>query len=161
MAELTLEEARNEEPEKKKVTQEEFDKTFLELLGKCTKTVFLDDHGNDCTIPTNRIDLRTSDDKWLFDIQFTGKEHFWFSYEQVLSILKEKYSLQYNEIQRLMKNQVSTRFRIHECTPELCSIWRNSLVNNTEKKICLIYVLNAKVPALLPKRILCSCECFL
>src|SRR5574344_1901173 len=117
MAELTLEEARNEEPEKKEVTQEEFDKTFLELLGKCTKTVFLDDHGNDCTIPTNRIELRTSDDKWLFDIQFTGKEHFWFSYEQVLSILKEKYSLQYNEIQRLMKNQVSTRFRIHECTP--------------------------------------------
>ena len=129
MAELTLEEARNEEPEKKEVTQEEFGKTFTELLKKCTKTVFLDDHGNDCTIPTNRIDLRTSDDKWLFDIQFTGKEHFWFSYEQVLSILKEKYSLQYNEIQRLMKNQVSTRFRIHECTPELCSIWRNSLVN--------------------------------
>ena len=152
MAELNINEARKiykydslkslmltkfskEELETQEVSQEEFDKTFLELLGKCTKTVFLDDHGNDCTIPTNRIDLRTSDDKWLFDIQFTGKEHFWFSYEQVLSILKEKYSLQYNEIQRLMKNQVSTRFRIHECTPELCSIWRNSLVNNTEKKI--------------------------
>ena len=119
MAELTLEEARNEEPEKKEVTQEEFGKTFTELLKKCTKTVFLDDHGNDCTIPTNRIDLRTSDDKWLFDIQFTGKEHFWFSYEQVLSILKEKYSLQYNEIQRLMKNQVNTRFGMHDCTPSV------------------------------------------
>ena len=153
MAELTLEEAREiykksdslkslmltkfskEELETQEVSQEEFDKTFLELLGKCTKTVFLDAYVNECIVPSNRIELRTSDDKWLFDIQFTGKEHFWFSYEQVLSILKEKYSLQYNEIQRLMKNQMSTRFRIHECTPELCSIWRNSLVNNTEKKI--------------------------
>ena len=153
MAELNIEEAREiykksdelkemmltkyskEELEKHEVSQEEFDKTFLELLGQCTKTVFLDENGYKSGSPTNRIELRTSDDKWLFDIQFTGKEHFWFSYEQVLSILKEKYSLQYNEIQRLMKNQVSTRFRIHECTPELCSIWRNSLVNNTEKKI--------------------------
>ena len=141
MAELTLEEAREvykksdslkslmltkfskEELETQEVTQEEFDKTFLELLGKCTKTVFLDDHGNDCTIPTNRIDLRTSDDKWLFDIQFTGKEHFWFNYGRVWSIFESRYGLRDNEIQRLMKNQMKLRFGMNDITPKLFTTW--------------------------------------
>ena len=135
MAELTLEEARNlykqsaslkemmltkfskEELETPEVTQEEFDKTFLELLGKCAKTVFLDEDGNKTEIPTNRIELRNSDDEWLFDIQSTGIVHFWFSYERVWPILEDKYSLKYNEIQRLMLNQVKIRFGMHECTP--------------------------------------------
>jgi len=135
MAKLTLEEARKiykksdslkslmltkfskEELERNEVTQEEFDKTFLELLGKCIKTVFLDEDGYPCSVPTNRIELRNSDDKWLFDIQFTGKEHFWFRYEWVWLILQDKYSLQYNDIQRLMKNQVNTLFGLADITP--------------------------------------------
>ena len=99
------------------VSQEEFDKTFIELLGQCTKTVFLDENGYPCRVPTNRISLRNSDDEWMLDIQFTGKEHFWFSYERGWSILEDKYSLQYHDIERLMKNQVSTRFGMHDCTP--------------------------------------------
>jgi hypothetical protein len=59
MAELTIEEARKiysssdslkslmltkftkEELERNEITQSEFDKKFIELLGKCTKTIFL------------------------------------------------------------------------------------------------------------------------
>ena len=91
MADLTIEEAREiyhtndkmkslmltkftkEELEKHEVTQEEFDKIFLKLLGQCTKTVFLDENGYTSDLPTNRIELRNSDGKLMFDICFTGK----------------------------------------------------------------------------------------
>ena len=86
MAELTREEAREiykqsyalkslmlakfskEELERNEVIQEEFDKTFLELLGQCTKTGFLDARGYPSKVPTNMIRLYDSDNKWMFDI---------------------------------------------------------------------------------------------
>ena len=136
MAELTLDEAREvykksdslkslmltkfskEELEKSEVTQEAFDKTFQELLGQCTKTVFLDEDGYPCRVPTNRIEWRNSDGKWLFDIQFTGKEHFWVNYDRVWSIFESKYGLQYDDIKRLMKNQIKQRFELDDSKPK-------------------------------------------
>ena len=135
MAELNIEEARKiykhdelkammlakfskEELEKHEVTQEEFDKTFLELLGQCTKTVFLDEQGNKSDLPTNRIELSNADGKWLFDIQFTGKgKHFWVNYIMVWKIFMDKHDLQGVDIQRLMKNQVVNRFGLNDVTP--------------------------------------------
>ena len=135
MAELTLEEAREiykksdelkemmlakfskEALEKHDVSQEEFDKTFLELLAKCTKTVFLDENGYKSGSPTNRIELRNSDDRRLFDIQFTGKKHFCVSYWRIWKIFESRYELQDNEIQRLMKNQMKLRFGMDDITP--------------------------------------------
>jgi hypothetical protein len=136
MAELTIEEARkiyNEsdemkslmltkfskaELEKPEVTQEEFDKTFLELLGQCTNTVFLDEYGDESKLPTHRIDLRNSDDEWMFDIQLTGKnKHFLVSCSRVWEIFYDKYSLQYEDIQRFMKNQMKIRFGLSDVTP--------------------------------------------
>ena len=138
MAELTLEEAREvykksdslkslmltkfskEELETQEVSQEEFDKTFLELLGKCTKTVFLDAHGNECIVPSNRIDLRNDSGEWMFDIQFTGENrHFWVNYGRVWSIFESQYGLRDNEIQRLMKNQMKLRFGMNDITPSI------------------------------------------
>ena len=144
MAELTIEEAREvykksdslkslmltkfskEELETQEVSQEEFDKTFLELLGKCTKTVFLDAHGNECIVPSNRIDLRNDSGEWMFDIQFTGKNrHFWVNYGRVWSIFESRYGLRDNEIQRLMKNQVNTVFGLDDITPVVeCGCYR-------------------------------------
>ena len=142
MAELTLEEAREiykksdelkllmltkfsrEELEKHEVSQEEFDKTFLELLGKCTKTVFLDENGYKSGSPTNRIELRNSDDRRMFDIQFTGeKKHFWVNYCRGWCIFDSRYELQDNEIQRLMKNQMKLRFGMDDITPSRCLNW--------------------------------------
>ena len=136
MAELTLEEAREvykksdelkslmltkfskAELEKHEVTQEEFDKTFLELLGQCTNTVFLDENGFTSNLPTSRIELRNSNDEWLFDIQFTGKnKRFWVSCSRVWEIFYDKYSLQYEDIHRLMKNQMKIRFGLSDVTP--------------------------------------------
>ena len=135
MADLTIEEAREiyhtndkmkslmltkftkEELEKHEVTQEEFDKIFLKLLGQCTKTVFLDENGYTSDLPTNRIELRNSDGKWMFDICFTGKNtHFWVNYSRVWKIFKDKDSLQDNDITKLMKNQVKIRFGLDDVT---------------------------------------------
>lgn len=108
-----------EELETQEVSQEEFDKTFLELLGKCTKTVFLDGPGNECIVPSNRIDLRNDSGEWMFDIQFTGKNrHFRVNYGRVWSIFESRYELQDNEIRRLMKNQMKLRFGMDDITPE-------------------------------------------
>ena len=136
MPELTIEEARKiyassdemkslmltkfskSELEKHEVTQEEFDKTFLRLLGQCTKTVFLDEAGDESQLPNNRIELRNSDNEWMFDILFIGNyPHFWVSSERVWKIFKDKYSLQDNDITKLMKNQVKIRFGLNDVTP--------------------------------------------
>jgi len=148
MAELTIEEARKiyassdamkslmltkftkEDLVKHAVTQEEFDKTFRELLGKSTKTVFIGENGHESNLPTNRIELRNSNNKCMFDIQFTGKnKHFWANYYRVWKIFGDTYSLQADAIQRLMKNQVNTRFGLDDVTsrsglPRFCH-WVN------------------------------------
>jgi hypothetical protein len=136
MAELTLEEAREiykksdelkslmltkfskEELEKHEVTQEEFDKTFLELLGQCTKKRFLDETGNESKLPNNRIELRNSDDEWMFDICFTGKnKHFWLSNSRIWKIFADTDSLEDADIKRLMKNQMNIQFGLNDVTP--------------------------------------------
>ena len=135
MAELTIEEARKiyassdemkslmltkfskSELEEHEVTQEEFDKTFLELLGQCTKTVFLDEDWVESKLPTNRIVLKNSNNDWMFDICFTGKhKHFWLNNFRVWNILADTYSLNYIDIQRLMTNQVKIRFGLDDVT---------------------------------------------
>ena len=111
MKSLMLTKFTKDELEPHEVTQEEFDKIFLEFLGQCTKTVFLNEHGDKSKLPTNRIELRNPNDEWMFDILFTGKnKHFWVSYFRIWKIFANTYSLQDDAIQRLMKNQVNTVF---------------------------------------------------
>ena len=139
MAELTIEEARKiyattddmkslmltkftkEALEKHEVTQEEFDKIFLELLGQCSKTAFLNEVGDESQLPNNRIELRNSDNEWMFDIQFTGKnKHFWANYYRVWKIFEDTYSLEDVDIKLLMKNQMNTRFGLDDVTAKFC-----------------------------------------
>ena len=128
MAKLTLEEARKiykksdslkalmltkfskEELERNEVTQEESDKAFLELLSQCAKTVFLTPDGYKSEIPTNRIELQNCDGYWMFDIQFTGKQHFWFNFDLIW----------YNNAKwiKSIGSMVKIRFGMNDCTPE-------------------------------------------
>jgi hypothetical protein len=115
MKELMLTKFTKEELE---VSQSEFDKKFMELLGLCTKTVFFADNGNISKLPTNRIQLRNIDDKWLFDIMFTGKyKHFWASSERIWNIFEDEYNLQYSYVQQLMKNYVERRLELIDVRP--------------------------------------------
>ena len=135
MPELTIEEARKiyassdemkslmltkftkEDLEKHAVTQEEFDETFLKLLGQCTKIAFLNEYGEKSNLPTNTIELRNSNNEWMIDIKFTGKnKRFWVSHYRVWKIFKDTYSMYDIDIQRLMKNQVNIQFGLDDVT---------------------------------------------
>ena len=119
MKTLMLTKFTKEELEKHEVTQEEFDKKFLGLLGQCTKTVFLDENGFTSNLPTSRIELRNSNDEWMFDIQFTGKnKHFWASDNRVWNILHNTYSFQYEDSRRFVKNQMIIRFGLSDVSPQ-------------------------------------------
>ena len=137
MADLTLPEAKKiykydelkslmltkfskEELETPVVTQAEFDKTFLEILGKCIKTVYFDEIGHKSSVPTGWMELLAdeNDHDWILDIKYTGEnKHFWVSYWRVWQIFKDKYNLSDNEIQRLMKNMMGILFGIYDITP--------------------------------------------
>ena len=121
MKTLMLTKFTKEELEKHEVTQEEFDKKFLGLLGQCTKTVFLDENGFTSNLPTSRIELRNSNDEWMFDIQFTGKnKHFWANYYRVWKIFEDTYSLEDVDIKLLMNNQMNTRCGLDDVTAKFC-----------------------------------------
>src|SRR5574344_2135958 len=131
MAELNIEEARKiykhdslkslmlakfskEELEKHEVTQKEFDKTFLELLGKCTKTVFLDEDSLKSAVPTNRIELRNDNNEWLFDIKYTGNPpHFYVSKSRVFSAFAKKYNMNSEELRRYIDKFAEIKFGIY------------------------------------------------
>ena len=123
LKEMMLTKFSKEELEKKEVTQEEFDKAFLELLGKCTKTVFLDARGGyPSKVPTNRIEMQNDENEWMFDIQFTGeKRHFCAEYYRVwkplLNIFDSRYGLNADDIRQLMKNQIKQRFGMDDVIP--------------------------------------------
>ena len=130
MKSLMLTKFTKDELEPHEVTQEEFDKIFLEFLGQCTKTVFLNEHGYKSNLPTNRIELRNPNDEWMFDILFTGKnKHFWVSYFRIWKIFANTYSLQDDAIQRLMKNQVNTVFGLDDITSTFGSVGSLLMVN--------------------------------
>ena len=102
------------------VTQAEFDKTFLEILGKCIKTVYFDEIGHKSSVPTGWMELLAdeNDHDWILDIKYTGEnKHFWVSYWRVWQIFKDKYNLSDNEIKRLMKNMMGILFGIYDITP--------------------------------------------
>ena len=111
--------SRKDELEGKHVpSQEEFNKFFEEnIFSKIdySKTKFLDSHGNVSSIPTCRIELRDSNNKWLFDYDY---KHFWYSYNSIYPILQEKFHLQTVDTIRLMTNLVETYFMLMNITPE-------------------------------------------
>jgi hypothetical protein len=106
---------------KSKPTQEEFNAFFEENI-LCTidysKTKFLDCAGFDSKTPTSRIELRNSNNDWLFDYDYNKKNiHFYYSYYHVYIILNNKFSLTDVDIAQLMKSMVNKHFNLHGVTP--------------------------------------------
>jgi hypothetical protein len=102
-------------------TQEEFNKFFEENIFPLidySKTIFLDSSIHMSKTPTSRIELRNSNDEWLFDYDYDQKnQHFWYSYDRVYSIFMKLFSLQDVDRHRLMKSLVEKHFNVHECQP--------------------------------------------
>lgn len=106
-------------PESKpKMTQEEFDVIFLKLLKEARKVVWLTPRGRESELPTFRFELRNSDNEWMFDISLDSKNpHFWFSWERVATNIVAKNGPSYEDVQRLMKNQLAELFNLNDVTP--------------------------------------------
>ena len=110
-------------------SQEEFNKFFEENIfsqidyskTKFLNDVFLDGIGYISTIseiPTSIIELRDSNDNWLFDYDYdTKNQHFWYSYDRVCAIFMNKFSLQDVDRNRLMKSLVETHFKLPGIMP--------------------------------------------
>ena len=102
-------------------SQEEFNKFFEENIFSqidYSKTRFLDCNGAFSKIPTSRIELCNSDDKWLFDYG-QKNQHFWYHYDRVAIIFMDQFSLQAVDRQRLMKSLVEKHFNLRECQPHM------------------------------------------
>ena len=100
-------------------SQEEFNKFFEENIFSqidYSKTKFLDCNGDVSKTPTSRIELRDSDDKWLFDYNYDQKnQQFYYSYYRVYTIFQNQFSLQDDDI--LMKSLVEKHFNLHGVIP--------------------------------------------
>ena len=154
-AQITLEEAKNlynsseeakvfllskftkDELEGKNIpTQEEFNKFFEEnILSQIdySKTKFLDSNAQVSKTPTSTIELRNSDNMWLFDYNYDQKnQHFCYSYRRVYPIFQNKFSLQDVDRHRLMKSLVEKHFNLRDTQPyTMFTIFRIGLRNTS------------------------------
>jgi len=103
-------------------TQEEFDNFFEENIFPLidySKTKFLDNNKDVSNTPTSRIELRDSDDNWLFDYNYDQKNHwFWYSYVRVYIIFIRQFSLQDVDRHRLIKGVVEKYFNLRDTQPK-------------------------------------------
>jgi hypothetical protein len=97
--------------------QEDFYKFFEENIFSLIdpfKTKFLDRYGKVSKTPTSRIELRNSNNEWLFNYNYDQKnQYFYYSYHRVYTIFQKQFSLQKVDITRLMKSLVDKHFNIH------------------------------------------------
>jgi len=113
-----------EELEGKKLpSHEEFNKFFEENIFPLidySKTKFLNinSYYNSSKTPTSRIELRNSNNEWLFDYDYDHKNpHFWYSYDCVYTIFMNQFSLQDVDRHRLMKSLVEKYFNLRDTQP--------------------------------------------
>ena len=118
-----------EELEGKKLpSHEDFNKFFEENIFPLidySKTKFLNinSYYNSSKTPTSRIELRNSNNEWLFDYNYDQKnQHFYYSYDRVYTIFKRKFSLQDDDRHRLMKSLVEKHFKLRDTQPARYSI---------------------------------------
>ena len=102
-------------------SQEEFNKFVEENILSTinySRIIFLDSNIHMSKTPTSRILLKNSDGKWLFDYDYDKKNsYFEYSYARVSTIIINKFHLQDDEIQILMKSLVEKHFNLDGVTP--------------------------------------------
>jgi len=104
-------------------TQEEFNKFFEENIFPLidySKTKFLDWIGNVSKTPTSTIELRDSNEGWLFNYNYNydqKNQRCYYSYYRVYNIFMNQFSLHDDDRKRLMKGLVEKYFNLHDYRP--------------------------------------------
>ena len=73
------------------------------------------------------------DGKYVLEYDFKNN-HLWLRYSTVWSILEYEYSLNYGDVQSLVKNEVEEYFKCKVVTPNLGATGRTNLVEEHFKK---------------------------
>ena len=109
------------EQTKVKDTKELVKQEILEILEKHKSNVrFIDENYNVSKYPTSRFDILNEEGKWLFDIDYDSKnQHFWYSYYRILVIFRDKYSINYDDFQEVMKSILEEHLNLKGVTPHM------------------------------------------
>jgi len=104
---------------KKNLIQEKFNKAFNDIL-KGSRQRYL--YSNQTHIvsknKSSRIEVLNSDGNWLIDYDSDPENsHFWYQDDRVFWVLRNKFSLQYNEMQLHMKNLIETQYNLKDVDP--------------------------------------------
>ena len=107
------------EQTKVKDTKELVKQEILEMLEKYKSNVrFLDENYKVSKYPTSRFEIFNEEGKWLFDINYNSKnQHFWYSYYRVYSVFLNKYSINIDDFQEVMKSILEEHLNLMEATP--------------------------------------------
>lgn len=102
-----------------KFRQEKFNKAFNDIL-KGSRQRYL--YSNQTHIvsknKSSRIEVLNSDGNWLIDYDSDPENsHFWYQDDRVFWVLRNKFSLQYNEMQLHMKNLIETQYNLKDVDP--------------------------------------------
>ena len=107
------------EQTKVKNTKELVKQEILEMLEKHKSNVrFLGENGVVSKYPTSRFEILNENREWLFDINYDSKNpRFLYSYYGVFAIFRDKYSINYNDFQEVMKSILEEHLGLNGVTP--------------------------------------------
>ena len=133
MVELTEDQVKKIlEQTKVKDAKELVKKEILEMLEKYKSNVrFLNENGDVSKYPTSRFEIFDENRDWLFDINYDSKnQHFWYSYYRVWVVFNDKYSINYDDFQEVMKSILEEHLNLKGVTPSISAerpprYWKN------------------------------------
>ena len=107
------------EQTKIKDTKELVKQEILEMLEKYKSNVrFLTESYKVSKYPTSRFKILDENGDWLFTIVYDSKnQHFWYSYYRILVIFRDKYSINYDDFQEVMKSILEEHLNLKGVTP--------------------------------------------
>ena len=107
------------EQTKIKNTKELVKQEILEMLEKYKSNVrFLGENYKVSKYPTYRFKILDENGDWLFTIVYDSKnQHFWYSYYRVYSVFLNKYSINIDDFQEVMKSILEEHLNLMEATP--------------------------------------------
>ena len=107
------------EQTKAKNAKELVKQEILEMLEKYKSNVrFLDNYFHLTKYPTSRFAILNEEGKWLFDINYDSKtQHFLYSYYNVYKFFSEKYPIDHDDFQEVMKSILEEHLNLKGVTP--------------------------------------------
>ena len=108
---------------------------ILEILEKHKSNVrFLNKNCKISKYPTSHFEILGNNGEWLFDIDFDSKTpHFWYSYMGIYLFFRDKYSINIDDVQEIMKGMLEENLNLKGVTPKLLTSPQKYLIIRTSQ----------------------------